>query len=454
MACWIWVSLSVCHLWAGNPPATLFSVNGSSVAADEFDRYYQHSRKTSPGMSVQYCLERYIDYRLKVEDARQMRLDTLPAFRQQCAVLQGEVLKEYLLSPSLMESACEEMNRKQSERLLSEVWVELSYATIPLSPHASREAERAAVDSMEAVAAFLRSGGTFGELAVRQQGSMDIHQHVWRPMRGLLQEFSARLADKQSGEMTEPFLSPFGVHVLKVENRRDSIDRKTASVYWKRQWELQGERHPALDSLRYLQWLDGRLEDGLLSQRLEEVRDGLLAVFWDAWNNGMVTQEEQASPSELGAFFRAHQQDYRWELPHYKGAVLRCGDKKTASAVRKRLKKAPVERWKDVFSSLLQEHPEWKAVMTVGLFRIGADPYVDKLAFGCGQLPESPEYPCVFVLGKRLKNGPEAYTDVQKDVEEDYREWQSSLRMQRLKDRFKVEIHADVLKTVNCSGSN
>ena len=43
------------------------------------------------------------------------------------------------------------------------------------------------------------------------------------------------------------------------------------------------------------------------------------------------------------------------------------------------------------------------ATMEVGLFQIGKNAYVDKLAFKCGSLPKEKKYPYICVFGKKLK---------------------------------------------------
>ena len=90
--------------------------------------------------------------------------------------------------------------------------------------------------------------------------------------------------------------------------------------------------------------------------------------------------------------------------------------------------------------------------MECGLFRIGQNAYVDKMAFHCGELPAA-DLSYTFIMGKRLDNGPDDFRDVLPQLQADYRQWYASSRLQRLRDKYRVEIHEDILKTVNCSGN-
>lgn len=51
-----------------------------------------------------------------------------------------------------------------------------------------------------------------------------------------------------------------------------------------------------------------------------------------------------------------------------------------------------------------------------------------------------------FVLGKRLKKGPEDFQDVRNEVQRDYRLWTERTQMEELKRGFRIEINQDILK--------
>jgi peptidyl-prolyl cis-trans isomerase SurA len=85
----------------------------------------------------------------------------------------------------------------------------------------------------------------------------------------------------------------------------------------------------------------------------------------------------------------------------------------------------------------------------VGLFRIGENPYVDKLAFGCGEFETLTDYPYTWVLGKRLKKGPKTFQDVRQRVEIDCLEAKKKDELEALMKKYRVEIDKEVLKTVN-----
>jgi len=164
--------------------------------------------------------------------------------------------------------------------------------------------------------------------------------------------------------------------------------------------------------------------------------------------------DEAWNEDDLERFFKQHKSDYAWELPHYRGAVIHCKDRKTASAIKKQLKKKPVSQWKDILHTLTGDDASSKVRMEAGVFQIGTNRYIDKLVFKCGSFQPEPDLPYTFVMGKKLKKGPESYEDVREAVVKDYLTVYEDAWLKDLKRKYKVEINQEVLKTVNNNGSN
>ena len=92
--------------------------------------------------------------------------------------------------------------------------------------------------------------------------------------------------------------------------------------------------------------------------------------------------------------------------------------------------------------------------MQTGLFCIGENEYIDKLAFKCGNCKPVDGYPYSFVVGRCLDYMPDSYKDVYDIVVQDYILKRKELYFERLEREFRVEKYIDVLKTVNSDGSN
>ena len=395
----------------------LFSVNGKAVTTDEFSRYCVNVAQTET-MPSERQLDDYISFRLKVEDATCYGLDTMPEFRHQLEILKGEASRAYMMRHKRSQTSGDDGS-------VDNRYVKLSIATIPLPQSASKKMEYDALLKMDSLYSFVvNNGGDWGNFPDWARDGIVLENEVVKPYAGLLKEFSAQISMIGKGQTSRPFVSPFGIHIIRLENRDCEND----------------DAEP--------------FDEKELEERLNEIHDGLLAVYWEEWRYGSGSAFQKVSPNLLSAYYEAHRKDYLWDLPHYKGAVIHCSDKKYESKIKKALKKLPVEVWGERLAALMRDNPEWKAEIENGLFRIGDNAYIDNTVFKCGNLPARRDNSYFFVMGKKLLKGPGSYLDVLSQVRKDYLNWRKKELMRELRARYKVEINQDVLKTVNSYATN
>ena len=183
----------------------------------------------------------------------------------------------------------------------------------------------------------------------------------------------------------------------------------------------------------------------------DKADDALLAAAWDKYYSDNM---QNYSEDDLKVFFKANKKRYRWELPHYKGAVIHCKSRKYARKIKKELRRHSQEEWSDILYGIGKKDSRYDAVMQTGLFSIGENEYIDKLVFKCGNYKPVDGYPYSFVVGKCLDYMPDSYKDVYDIVVQDYILKRKELYFERLEREFRVEKYIDVLKTVNSDGSN
>ena len=176
-------------------------------------------------------------------------------------------------------------------------------------------------------------------------------------------------------------------------------------------------------------------------------RDSLLAC---AIYDKEVTQKGISDEEALQKYFKAHQSDYYWDTPRYKGIVLHCVNRRTAKRVKKLLSQVPVNEWLDAVRLVFNDGERPKVQAEQGLFSLGENAFVDYHVFG-GVKPERlRDFPYTTLFGKLMK-GPDDYWEVRERLIADYRlyleeQWQAALCA-----KGKVEINEEVLKTVNNS---
>ena len=320
----------------------------------------------------------------KIALAEKKGLDTLPEFRMQLDYYSRNLLQKI------------PKNEEKTVAQRSE-WVKLASITRRLPQQVDRDELKSEMLRMEAIYTELKNGADF-ETVARLYALEGGGGQRWIPMPYLSQEWKNCLFSLKNNEISRPFLSPVGIHMI--------------------YWTEKGYRDERID------------EKAVITNREEakKLRDYLLVAILEKKYRKPLAYTEK----DLERYYDLHRADYAWELPHYRGAVVHCRDKKEAKRIKKQLKKHRFVEWKRVLSEVNSVLSD-SACIEIGIFQIGTNQYIDKLVFGCGDYKPVEEYPYTFVVGKKLKKGPDSYLDVLEKVREDYlkahrNDWLNDLR--------------------------
>ena len=424
-------------------------IGGREVSVAEFSYYYSVAARHHKESPSRY-LQRFLLYKLKVADARSHGWDTLPDYRLQRMVLRGEALKKWGEASPAYNGLLRRRFADEESRLQDKSRVKFEHITLLLSQHASAAEERKARVRMDSVFRALQAGASFEALAARYalpagQGGM-LPSGRWLPEAFLIGEIADRLNSLQPGGWSAPFESPFGLHIVKLLERKPGVTFEEALPQLREDVaDDVGFLMQLPDSLRHMHRVDSLSQ---MSLQLKQLDEALLAARWDKVH--AAENERPVTENELSAYFEGHREDYDWTLPHFRGGVFYCRNKKAASALKKCIKKLPREEWAAAIHRLAATDSTLQCRMVEGVYAIGENPAVDKAVFKCGEAVPPEGYPYVWVHGKKLKR-PKYYTDVREAVERDLRLRREEQLMEGLKRQYTVEIHQDVIKTVNCS---
>ena len=178
---------------------------------------------------------------------------------------------------------------------------------------------------------------------------------------------------------------------------------------------------------------------------MQELRDGGLLF---SISNREVWEKATNEKEKIQSFFEKNKSKYKWDLPHYKGYIVQCKDSKVAKAAKKLLKKLPEDSIPTVLTREFSKDGKSQIKIKKGLFEKGTNPVVDKLAYKTGTMKVDSLFPEVFLSGKNLKYKPESYEDVRGEITSDYQNYLEDEWVKSLKQRFKVEINEEVLRSV------
>lgn len=389
------VSIFLCaslfpHDPVGDNDNVLMKIDGEDIYLSEFDYFYNKVASRMDCSRDEY-FHYFLRYKMKVYDAKRLGLDKNADYERKIKRLEAAIR-------SYDNAGYVDAGKKRNGAIKL-----LTYRVCQNNDMSG------AIAFMNGVCSKLKSGATLQDIC-DSYPELTLQVYESSELKYCLGEVRSELQKIQAGGCSSPFVSPEGVNI--VLNESNTSFGCSISDF-------------AVDALLASEWDRCRPDDCM-----------------------------KCSDDELEHYFKANKKKYMWELPHYKGAVIHCKNKKSASKIKKKLRKLPVEEWTERLRYLSEEDFRYDAIVESGLFCIGENEYVDKLVFKCGNYNPKEEYPYTFVIGKCLDYMPGSYEDVYDVLLKDYMLEKENRYFDELERKLRVEKYIDVLKTVNSSGSN
>lgn len=203
---------------------TLLTVGGKPVDKDEL--VYLISKGKSTDASV-YGVSReefeenfdlFVNYKLKVREAEALGMDKSEEFEREFSSF-----KETLIYPYLIKNSLEEGELRKAYSRMQEV-VRASHILFQFPPNASTEDSLIVLKMALKVKGEIENGGNINELAVQHSDdpSAKINKGDLGYFTGLqmVQPFEDAAYNLQIGQVSDPVLTNFGYHIIKVQDRQ------------------------------------------------------------------------------------------------------------------------------------------------------------------------------------------------------------------------------------------
>ena len=464
---------SVAAVAQKNDPV-IMTVNGVDVPRSEFENSY--NKNNADGVIDKKTVEEYVDlfinYKLKVAAALDARLDTLTSFKQEFAMYRDQQVRPAMVTDADVLNEAREIYDRTKEAIGTKGLILPAHILIRVSSNASQQEEDKARIRIDSVYQALLGGADFAELAKKvsdDRGSASNGGELsWIGPNQTLKEFEDAAYALQKGEMSKPVLSPVGFHIIQMKDRKqlepfDSLrntiirgieqrgirnqiaEQKVKQIVEQSGGAMTPEMvmNTAADSLSEV--------DPEMKYLIQEYHDGLLLY---EVSNREVWEKAAKDEAGLAAYFKDHKKDYAWSEPRYKGMAYHVKTKADVKAVKNCVKKLPFDQWAEALRQTFNPDSVIRIRVEKGLFKAGDNRVVDSLVFKVTPGPKAKpaklaDYPIDAVYGKKLKKGPEDYTDVRGQVTEDYQNMLEKAWVYDLRRRYKYFVNQEILKTVN-----
>ena len=448
---------------------TIMVINGVPVARSEFE--YSYNKNNADGVIDKKSVEEYVDlfvnYKLKVAAALDAKLDTLSSFKKEYAQYRDQQVRPTMVTDADVEAEARNIYDKTKAAIGDKGLIHPAHIFLAVGQKATAGQQDTAKQRIDSIYAALKGGADFAEMA--KQLSQDKAtaqaggQLPWLAPGQTLKEFDDVAFALKDGEMSEPFLSPAGYHIILMKGHKqlepyDSLRGNIMKFIEQRNIR----EHLALaridtivarsaGTLTREQVIERRADslmaaDPALKNLIREYHDGLLLY---EISNRMVWNKAATDTLGLEAFFKKNKKKYAWSQPRYKGMAYHVKDKADVDAVKDCVRKLPFGEWAEALRTTFNNDSVLRIRVEKGVFKEGDNALIDREVFKKDvKVAPTKDFPIDAVYGKLLKKGPEEYTDVRGLVTADYQDLLEKNWVAELRKKYKVEVNKDVLKTV------
>jgi peptidyl-prolyl cis-trans isomerase SurA len=227
----------------------LFTIGGTPVYLSEFQYVYNKNNANQNDAytlkSLEDYLQLYINFRLKVREALDLKMDTITSIKKELATYRQQLAKSYLFDREVNERLIEEAyERMKKEIRASHILISIDESGMPAD---TLEAYKKALD----IRKRLLKGEDFATLARQYSadpsaknnggdiGYFTVFQTVY--------PFESAAYNMKVGEISMPVRTKFGYHIIKVTDIRPALGKmKVAHILLKMPLNATPDQEKAL----------------------------------------------------------------------------------------------------------------------------------------------------------------------------------------------------------------
>lgn len=454
---------------ADNDPVVM-TVGNRQVTRAEFE-YALNKNYKSPAEVSEKDIKDYADiyavYLMKVQAAKDMRLDTLSSFLQEFRKYRDIQLRPFVYDSLYADSVARRVYDVMQQSVGDSDLLHVSHILLSLPQNAdnsfiSRQKQRA-----DSLCNVLDNGGDFHDLARRfsqdHKSAPNGGELPWIGPAQVIPECWDAATSLQVGHYSKPVLTAVGYHIILLEGRKklEPYNQKKAEILSAlnpRGLQADAAEHEInrlvkesggrLNREQVVQQIEAKAVNAMprLKYLIEEYHDGLLfyevsnRVVWDAAAKDVKGQTE---------YFKSHKNDYKWDAPRFRGYTYRAKSREMLRTLKKILKRCKDDEGLDLVKSSLPKDSLNSVRVHFGVYKQGDDPVVDYLQFVTGKEPKKNSViPYYGTVGKMLMK-PKSLIDVKALVITDYQNQCEKEWVKELRQRYPYTVDEAVLSTVN-----
>ncbi|SHI31606.1 peptidyl-prolyl cis-trans isomerase SurA [Mesonia phycicola] len=210
------------NLFAQQSKDVLLTIDSQPVYAEEFSRVFSKNLsliEEEEDRDVDEYLNLFIDYKLKVLEAEELKLDTLPTFKGEYNIYKKQLARKFINQSEASTQLLEEAYARLKEE------VNASHILFMLKSDASPADTLAAYKkAIKVRTELLNTDQSFAEIAKKYSEDPSAQSNGgdlgWFGVFNMVYPFESGAYNTKIGEISMPVRSSFGYHLIKVNGRR------------------------------------------------------------------------------------------------------------------------------------------------------------------------------------------------------------------------------------------
>jgi len=219
----IFLSFFCLNFLVAQEDPVLFSVEGNPVTLSEFDYIYNKNNGQNADYSKQSLeeyLDLYVNFKLKVQRAREMKLDTIKSLQKELDGYRKQLSNAYLVDNEVSDNLIKEVFERKKQDL------RISHILIASNANDNLVAQKGVKGKIQMIQKALAEGLKFEDVA--KQFSDDKQSankggdigYITAMLPQGFYEFESEVYGLKMGQVSKPVKSPYGYHIAKVTERR------------------------------------------------------------------------------------------------------------------------------------------------------------------------------------------------------------------------------------------
>lgn len=225
---------------------TLVTIGNETVSVAEFMKTFNKNNAVdnmSDDEAIVEYLDLYINFKLKVMEAKALKMDTIPSFINELAGYRKQLAKPYFIDESVNDAL---LNEAYERKLID---IHASHILIMVDENASPADTLEAYDKIIEIREEIVTGKDFAEAAVeysddpsaKDQEAIPNKQRFKKGNQGdlgyftvfnMVYPFENAAYNTNAGEISLPVRTKFGYHLLKIESKTDALGvAQVAHIY-------------------------------------------------------------------------------------------------------------------------------------------------------------------------------------------------------------------------------